>query len=76
MYEFSFGAFFIGLIVLALGAVGVIYHQKIADNFGNGAGSYDRYKLYALIMCGVGVAVMLSLHTIPINWLIDSIFNI
>ena len=76
MYEFSFGAFFVGLIVLALGAVGVIYHQKIADNFGNGAGSYDRYKLYALIMCGVGVAVMLSLHTIPINWLIVSIFNI
>ena len=75
MYEFSFGAFFIGLIILAIGAIGIIYHQKIADNIGSGVGDYERYRLWALIACGIGIVVMLSLHTIPLNWLVDAVFR-
>ena len=75
MYEFSFGSFFIGLIILAVGAIGVVYHQKIADNFGSGISSYDRFKLWALVICGVGIVVMLSLHTIVLNWFINALFN-
>ena len=75
MYEFSFGSFFIGLIILAVGAIGVVYHQKIADSFGSGVSSYDRFKLWALVVCGVGIAVMLSLHTIVLNWFINALFN-
>ena len=75
MYEFSFGAFFIGLIILILGAIGVIYHQKLADSLGSGVGSYERFRLWSLIACGLGIVIMLSLHSILLNWIVTSIFN-
>ena len=75
MYEFSFGAFFAGLIILAIGALGVVYYQKIADNLGSGVSSYEKFRLWALIVCGVGLAVMLSLHSILLNLLIDTVFR-
>ena len=75
MYEFSFGAFFFGIIILIFGAIGVIYYQKLADNLGSGVASYDKFRMWALIVCGIGIVVMLSLHTIPLNWLVNSIFR-
>ena len=75
LYEFSFGSFFVGLIILAAGAAATVYYQKLADNFGSGIASYDRFYLGGLITCGVGIAIMLSLHTIPLNWLVRSVFG-
>ena len=75
LYEFSFSALFVGLIILAVGTAMTVYHQKLADNFGSGLASYDRFRLAGLITCGVGLAIMLSLHTIPLNWLVNSLFG-
>jgi uncharacterized membrane protein len=74
-YEFSVGSFFVGLIILAAGVAFVKWYQKIADNFGGGVVSYERYKLWAFITCGFGVLVMLNLHIMLLQWFFGMIFN-
>lgn len=75
LYQFSFGSLFFGILVLIAGGIVVIFHQKLADNLGSGVSSYDRFKFWGLVTCGVGFAIMLSLHTIPLNWLLNSLFG-
>jgi uncharacterized membrane protein YidH (DUF202 family) len=70
-YEFSFGSFFIGLVILIIGAAFVRWHQVIADNMGSGVASYERFKLWAFIACGLGLLVMLNLHTFILGWFFD-----
>ena len=74
VYEFSIGSFFLGLVILAAGVVTVKFHQQIADNLGGGVSSYDRYKLWALIACSVGLIVMVNLHTMLLTWFFNSLF--
>lgn len=74
-YELSFGAFFIGLIILAVGVVFVRFHQWIADNFGGGVASYERYKLYAFITCALGLIVMVNLHAMLLTWFFGLFFG-
>jgi len=75
MYELSLSSFFIGLLILSVGVAFVRFHQVIADNFGSGVASYDRYKLYALIACGIGLLVMTNLHIALLTWFFGSIFG-
>ena len=74
-YEFSIGSFFIGLLILIAGAALVRWHQAVADNFGSGVASYDRYKLWALIACALGFIVMLNLHTVILTWFFSMFFS-
>ena len=73
-YEFSFGSFFIGLLILGAGVAFVKWHQPIADNLGSGVSSYDRYKLWAFITCGVGIIVMVNLHSLLLGWFFSMLF--
>ena len=73
-YEFSIGSFFLGLLILIAGVAFVRWHQAVADNFGGGVSSYDRYKLWAFITCGVGLIVMLNVHTTLFTWFFNSLF--
>lgn len=73
-YEFSIGSFFIGFLILAVGVAFVRWHQTIADNFAGGVSSYDHYKLYAFITCGLGLVVMLNLHTMFLRWFFSLLF--
>ena len=73
-YEFSFASFFIGLLILVAGAAFVRWHQVIADNMGSGVASYERYKLWAFITCGVGLVVMLNLHIVLLGWFFSMLF--
>jgi hypothetical protein len=68
-FTFSFGWFFFGIVVLIVGILFVRFHQKVADEFGAGAASYDRYKLVALITCGVGMAIMFNLHILILEFI-------
>jgi len=74
-YEFSLNALFVGIAILIIGGLMVIFYQKIADNFLGGVGSYEKTKLYGLIVCGIGIIIMTSLHSIPLNWLVHSLFK-
>jgi hypothetical protein len=73
-YEFSAGWFFTGFIVLLIGVAFVKWHQWVADNLGSGVASYERYKLYAFITCGLGFIVMLNLHTLVLRWFFSLFF--
>jgi hypothetical protein len=73
-YEFSIGSFFLGLVILIAGAAFVRWYQVIADNLGSGVASYDRFRLSALIACGVGFIVMLNLHTLILGWFFSLLF--
>ena len=74
-YEFSIGWFFVGLIILAAGVAFVRWYRVVADNLGGGVGSYERYKLWALITCGLGLVVMINLHTFILTWVFSLIFG-
>ena len=74
-YQFSITSFFIGILILAAGAAFIRFHQVIADNFGSGVASYDRYKLWGLIACGLGLVVMVNLHVVILGAIFGSIFN-
>ena len=74
MYEFNIGTFFVGLLILIAGVAFVRWHQWVADNFGSGIGSYDRYKLWAFITCALGLVVMVNLHTMILTWFFSLLF--
>ncbi len=74
-YEFNIGTFFIGIIILIVGAAFMRWHQVIADNLGGGVMSYDKYKLWALITCCIGFLVMLNLHWFILGNLFLMIFK-
>ena len=74
-YKLTWTSFFIGLLVLAFGVVFMRFHQWIADNLGAGVASYERYKLYALLTCVLGVIVMINLHTLILTWFFGMIFG-
>jgi hypothetical protein len=73
-YHFSFGWFFIGLLILGAGVAFLRWYQPIANNLGSGVSSFERFKLWALITCGVGFLVMLNLHTFLLINLLKAVF--
>ena len=74
-YTFSWGTFFVGALILLAGAALTAWYRPIADNLGGGASSYDRYRLAGLIACGVGLIVMLNLHTLLFGWFFGMFFG-
>ena len=51
------------------------YHQFVADNLGGGIGSYDKYKLAAVIMIVVGLIAMVNLHTLILGFIFSGLFD-
>ncbi len=74
-YTFTWGWFFIGLIVLAASVALTVWHRVIADNLGSGVVSYDRYRLAGLIGCALGIVVMLNLHTFLLVLFFSQLFG-
>lgn len=74
-YEFSIAWFVVGFLIVVTGGLFMKYHQFIADNLGGGVGSYDRYKLAALITVGVGLLAMLNLHTLLLGLILGGLFS-
>jgi hypothetical protein len=73
-YEFSFGSFFLGILIVAVGAAFMRWHRVIADGVGSGISSYERFKFWALITCLVGLLVAFNLHWFILGNLLRSIF--
>ena len=76
MYTFDLGSFFLGLGILIASGVFIAFHQKISDAMGGGMADYEKYKLYGLIGCGIGIVLMLSLHTILLNFILSQLFGV
>ncbi|MCL2451814.1 hypothetical protein FWD20_02990 [Candidatus Saccharibacteria bacterium] len=75
MYQFSFLWFFVGLAVIGLGVAFMRFYKEVADNMGSGAASYDRYKIAALCVSGVGILMMFNLHNLIIAFIANLIFG-
>ena len=74
-YSLSAGSFFVGLLIIIAGVLFVRWYQKIADNFGSGVASYERYRLVAFIVCGLGFVIMLNIHSVILTIIFNSIFG-
>jgi hypothetical protein len=74
-YKFSLAWFVAGFLIVVVGGLFMKYHQWVADNFGGGIGSYDRYKLAALITIAFGLISMVNLHTILLGWILGGLFS-
>jgi hypothetical protein len=74
-YQFSVAWFVVGFLVTCAGGLFMKYHQFVADNLGGGVGSYDRYKLFALITIIVGLVAMVNLHTLILGWIFNGLFS-
>lgn len=75
MEGFDVGWFFMGLLFLAVGAGIVVKYQWIAHNVATGGiNSYDRVKLFGLVVCGVGLMLMTNLHMVILRWLVNLVF--
>ena len=73
-WTFNVGWMMIGLLVFAGGGAIVALHQKIADSMMAGTVDYQRVKIVGLIVIGLGMILMMNLHTLMLSWLVNLIF--
>ncbi len=74
-YKFNIAWFVMGMLIVIVGALFLRYHQWIADNFGGGLGSYDRYKLIGIIAIGAGLVASINLHSVILGWIANMVFG-
>lgn len=74
-YKFSLAWFVVGFLITITGGLFMRYHQFVADNLGGGIGSYDKYKLAAVIMIVVGLIAMVNLHTLILGFIFSGLFD-
>ena len=74
-YTYSWGWFFIGLLVLAASVCLTVWYRPIADTMGSGVSSYERFRLWGLIGIGIGLLTMLNLHTLFFVWVFSQFFG-
>lgn len=70
-WEFSVGWFLLGLLILIAGGLVVVFYRQISENLASGISSYDRVKLVGLIACGVGLLIMMNLHTLLLKMFVS-----
>ena len=74
-WNFSFGWFFLGVLILASGTAITVFYQKIADNLAGGVSSYNKVKLFGIITAAVGFLIMANLHTLILSLFVNLVFN-
>ena len=74
-WEFSFGWFFLGVLILIAGTLVTVFYQTIGDNMASGAASYEKIKLVGVITAIVGFTVMANLHTLILSFFVDIVFS-
>ena len=66
-FTFSFGWMAAGLVIAAIGGTVVYFHRPIAENLASGVASYDKVKLFGIIMSVIGLLVTANLHIIVLE---------
>lgn len=74
-WNFSFGWFMLGVLILISGILITVYYQPISDNAAGGVSSYERVKLIGVITSIVGFLVMANLHTAILTLFVNIVFN-
>jgi len=52
-----------------------VNYQKISDHMLSGISSYDRVKFWGIIGVGLGLAIMMNLHTLILTALVNIVFK-
>ena len=74
-WNFSFGWFITGVIILIAGTCITVFYQKISDSLVSGVSSYEKVKLVGIIVAGIGFLVMANLHTFVLSLLVSLVFK-
>lgn len=74
-YTFSLGWMFGGLAIAFIGGMIVVFYKQIADNLVNGVSSYDKVKLFGVIMIVVGLICTANLHIFLLTLLVNLLFG-
>ena len=74
-YTFSWATFMVGILILIASGAVTAFYQPLADNLGSGTSSYDKFRLWGLIGCALGIIVMLNLHSLFIDWALGGLFG-
>ena len=72
-FEFSVGWMVAGLVIAAIGGAIVFFYRQIAENLANGVVSYDRVRLFGIIMVIVGLMITANLHTLVLSLIVKLI---
>jgi len=67
MSDFNWTSFFIGLVIIGVGAAMVGFYRQLANSFMGGAANYEKIKLWGLAVCALGFIVMFNIHTAALN---------
>lgn len=65
----------LGLVILIAGGAVVVFYRQISENLASGVSSYDRVKLFGVIACGVGLVIMMNLHTLLLRLFVSLIIK-
>ena len=74
-YSFSFGWFFVGILVTAAGALVVKFFQQVTNMIGRGVEFYDKVKLAGVIACAAGILIALNIHMFVIGFIVNLVFG-
>ena len=74
-YNFSIGAFFLGLLIIVVSAAVLFWYRQIAENMLSSTASYDKLRFWAVIGILVGLLVTFNLHTFILGWLLGFVFH-
>ncbi len=74
-FEFSLGWMFGGLVIALVGGLIVIFYKQIADNLVNGVSSYEKVKLFGIIIVIIGLICTANLHVFILSWITNLMFG-
>ncbi|MGI6612309.1 MAG: hypothetical protein ACOX0Z_01915 [Candidatus Nanosyncoccaceae bacterium] len=75
MTELNWTSFFIGLAIVAAGAAMVGFYRQISHGIAGGPSSYEKVKLWGVIVCVIGFVVMFNIHTAILHLIFEPIFG-
>ena len=74
-YSFNLGWLFGGLGIMLLGGLIVFFYKPIADNLVNGVSSYEKTKLFGIIVVIIGSLLASNLMPIVISLIANLLFK-
>ena len=74
-WEFSVGWFFLGVLIVVGGTLMVVFYRQISENFAHGISSYDKVKFWGIMAIVLGLLIMMNLHTMILEWLVNLVFK-
>ena len=74
-FTFNFGWMAAGIAIAIGGVLIVVFYKQIADNLAHGVSSYDKVKLFGVIMAVVGLLVTANLHIVILMLIWNLLFG-